>query len=153
MRLPLEKLAQKYQGNVYRAAFSICKNSNDAEDVMQETFLTYYKKEEQQFINEEHIKAWLLRVAINQAKNLKHSFWHKNRQNLEDYMQEISFEAPEDRELFWAVMALPENYRTIIHLFYYEDYSIKEISDILHVNENTVKTRLHRGRMLLKDKF
>ncbi len=153
MRLPLEKLAQKYQGNVYRVAFSICKNSNDAEDVMQETFLTYYKKEEQQFKNEEHIKAWLLRVAINQAKNLKHSFWYRNRQNLEDYTQGISFEAPEDRELFWAVMALPENYRTIIHLFYYEDYSIKEISDILHVNVNTVKTRLHRGRMLLRDKF
>ena len=153
MRLPLQELVRKYQGNVYRAAFSICKNANDAEDVVQETFLTYYKKADQQFESEEHIRAWILRVAINKAKNLKHSFWHKNRQNLEDYVQEINFETQEDCELFWAVMALPENYRTIIHLFYYEDYSIKEISDILHVRENTVKTRLHRGRMLLKDKF
>lgn len=72
MRLPLQELAQKYQGNIYiyRAAFSICKNSNDAEDVMQETFLTYYKKEEQQFKNEEHINCYC-RLKSKMQRNIK----------------------------------------------------------------------------------
>lgn len=152
MRLPLETLAQKYQDNVYRAAFSVCKNPQDAEDVTQETFLSYHRSS-QQFESEEHIRAWLLRVAINKGKNLRLSFWSRNRQNVEDYMESLVFEFPEDRGLFTAVMALPEKYRTVIHLFYYEDYTVREIAQIVGVSEGTVKTRLHRGREMLKNKL
>ncbi|MCH5351938.1 MAG: sigma-70 family RNA polymerase sigma factor [Acutalibacter sp.] len=150
MRLPLETLAQKYQISVYRAAFSVCKNPQDAEDVTQETFLSYHRSSGQ-FESEEHIRAWLLRVAINKGKNLRLSFWARNRQSLEDYLESLIFEEPEDRDLFTAVMALPEKYRTVIHLFYYEDYTVKEIAKILGAGEGTVKTRLHRGREMLKN--
>lgn len=151
MRLPLEILAQKYQISVYRAAFSICKNPQDAEDVTQETFLAYHRSS-RQFESEEHIRAWLLRVTINKGKNLQLSFWTRNRQSMEDYMESLVFEEPGDRDLFTAVMALPEKYRTVIHLFYYEDYTVKEIAKIVGASESTVKTRLHRGREMLKNK-
>jgi len=74
MRQPVQELIERYQKNLYAAAFNICKNQMDAEDVVQETFVQYYtiKKE---FENERHIRAWLLRVAINKAKNLSMTFW------------------------------------------------------------------------------
>lgn len=65
-------------------------------------------------------------------------------------MDELEFQEPEDRSLFEAVMRLPEKYRIVIHLFYYEEYSIEEISATLHSHPGTVKSRLSRGRKLLK---
>ena len=73
--------------------------------------------------------------------------------SLEDYMETLSFETPESGELFEAAMNLPEKYRIVIHLFYYEDYSIHEIAGILKLSENNVKVRLSRGRSLLKEKL
>ena len=67
--------------------------------------------------DEDHIRAWLLRVAINRARDQKRSFWEKHRVSWEDYMETLSFEAPEDKSLFEAVMSLPAKYRTVIHLF------------------------------------
>ena len=66
-------------------------------------------------------------------------------------MDELAFEEPEDSRLFEAVMALPEKYRTVIHLFYYEDYAVDEIADILRRPKGTVKSQLNRGRTLLKN--
>ena len=68
-------------------------------------------------------------------------------------MNELEFEAPEDSRLFEAVMELPDKYRTVIHLFYYEEYSVREIADILRCREGTVKSQLSRGRALLKTKL
>ena len=65
-------------------------------------------------------------------------------------MNELTFEAPEDSRLFEAVMRLPDKYRIVIHLFYYEDYTIAEIAQILKRREGTVKSQLNRGRKLLK---
>lgn len=70
---------------------------------------------------------------------------------LEDYVEQLPFESKEDSTLFETVLGLPEKYRIVIHLFYYEDYSIREIAQILHISESNVKTRLSRGRKLLKD--
>ena len=125
-------------------------NAEAAEDVVQDTFIQYhtYKKE---FDTEEHIRAWLIRVAINKAKNITRSFWHRNKCNLEEYMETLTFETPESETLFDTVMKLPEKYRIVLHLFYYEDYTTQEISDILHLSVNNVKTRLSRGRALLKE--
>lgn len=130
--------------------FNICRNQQDAEDVVQDTFIQYhtYKKE---FDTEEHIRAWLIRVAINKAKNITRSFWHRNKCNLEEYMETLTFETPESETLFDTVMKLPEKYRIVLHLFYYEDYTTQEISDILHLSVSNVKTRLSRGRALLKE--
>ena len=123
-----------------------------ADDAVQDTYLRYcsYDKE---FTDEDHIRAWLLRVAINRARDQKRSFWEKHRVSWEDYMETLSFEAPEDKSLFEAVMSLPAKYRTVIHLFYYEDYSVTRIAEILHLREGTVKSQLNRGRQLLKTKL
>jgi len=150
MRLPVQDLMNMYKNNVYAAAFSICKNASDAEDVVQDTFLQYYMTHIN-FDNEQHIRAWLLRVAINKAKNIQSSFRRKNEMSLEDYVETLTFETPESRELFEEVMKLPEKYRVVIHLFYYEDYSVKEIAKILRTTESSVKVRLSRGRAKLKD--
>jgi RNA polymerase sigma-70 factor (ECF subfamily) len=152
MRLEFDTLIHRYQDSVYHAAFSICKNAQDAEDVTQDTFIAYYNSK-QDFQSEEHIRAWLLRVAINKGKDLLRSFWRRNRLSWEEYVDTLTFEHPEDGDLFRTVMDLPEKYRVVIHLHYYEDYAVKEIAKILRVSENTVKVRLHRGRILLKEKL
>ena len=150
MKLPVQDLMNMYKNNVYAAAFSICKNASDAEDVVQDTFLQYYMTHKN-FDNEQHIRAWLLRVAINKAKNIQSSFWHRNGMPLDDFIETLSFETPETKELFEEVMKLPEKYRVVVHLFYYEDYSIKEIAKILRTTESNIKVRLSRGRVKLKD--
>ena len=150
MRLPVQDLMNMYKNNVYAAAFSICKNASDAEDVVQDTFLQYYMTHIN-FDNEQHIRAWLLRVAINKAKNIQSSFWHRNGMPLDDFIETLSFETPETKELFEEVMKLPEKYRVVVHLFYYEDYSIKEIAKILRTTESNIKVRLSRGRVKLKE--
>lgn len=150
MRLPVQELMNMYKNNVYATAFSICKNASDAEDIVQDTFLQYYMTHKN-FESEQHIRSWLLRVAINKAKNIQSSFWRRNRMPLDDYIETLSFETPETKELFEEVMKLPEKYRVVVHLFYYEDYSIKEIAKILRTTESNIKVRLSRGRAKLKD--
>ncbi len=152
MRQSVEELFEKYQNNIYAAAFNICKNTEDAKDVVQDTFIQYYSLKKD-FDDEQHIRAWLIRVAINKAKNMNRTFWRKNKVSLEEYMETLTFETPESEELFETVMRLPEKYRIVIHLFYYEDYSVHEIADILKISESNVKVRLSRGRALLKAKL
>ena len=150
MRLETEVLVQRYKDDVFKAAFSIVKIPEDAEDIAQETFLRYWNSEKE-FESEAHIKAWLLRVAINRAKNTVLSFWWRNRTSYEDYMARLEFETESDHHALEAILSLPQKYRIVLHLHYYEEYSIKEIAYILSLNENTVKTRLARGRQLLKN--
>ena len=150
MRQSVQELMTIYQGSLFAAAFNICKNAQDAEDVVQDTFVRYYtiKKE---FDSEQHIRAWLIRVAINRAKNVSHTFWRQNRVSLEEYMETLPFATPEASDLFEAVMKLPEKYRIVTHLFYYEDYAVREIANILKLSESNVKARLSRARKLLKE--
>ncbi|MCI8490874.1 MAG: sigma-70 family RNA polymerase sigma factor [Lachnospiraceae bacterium] len=152
MRQSVQELFEIYQNNLYAVAFNVCKNAEDAEDVVQDTFIQYYSLKKE-FDNEQHIRAWLIRVAINKAKNMNRAFWRRNKMSLEDYMETLSFETPESGELFEAVMNLPEKYRIVVHLFYYEDYTVHEIADILKLSESNVKVRLSRGRALLKEKL
>lgn len=149
MRRPVEELAEKYRDSVFRAALSVSRNPEDAKDVVQDTFIQYMSSS-RQFDSEEHIRAWLLRVAINKSKNVMASFWNRKRGALEDYMENTQFQEPEDRSLVEAVFSLPEKYRVVIHLYYYEDYPVREIAGILHISEGTVKSRLSRGRASLK---
>ena len=133
-------------------AFNVCKSTQDAEDVVQDTFLQYISVKKH-FETEQHIRAWLIRVAINKAKNKNAAFFRRHVVPLEDYMETVSFDSPESSEVFEVVMGLPEKYRVVIHLFYYEDYSVKEIADILKITESNVKVRLSRGRLILKNKL
>lgn len=149
MKLSVDETFYKYGDRIFRAAFTVCRNREDADDVVQDTLLRYYTQRKD-FESETHLKAWLLRVAINRARDLTAAFWRKHTVVWEDYMEELAFEAPEDGRLLDAVLRLPEKYRTVIHLFYYEDYSVSEIAKILRRAEGTVKSQLNRGRALLK---
>ena len=150
MRTDTGILAEKYKNALFAAAFSVCKNPQDAEDAVQDAFIKYHSMQKE-FESEEHIKAWLLRVAINRARDISRSFFRKNSVALEDYLETLTFSFPGDRSLFETVMGLPEKYRLALHLFYYEDYSVKEIASLLSIREGSVKTRLSRGRAMLKD--
>lgn len=152
MRQSAQELFETYRDSLYIIAFNVCKNTEDAKDVVQDTFMQYYtgKKE---FEDEQHIRAWLIRVAVNKAKNLNRTFWRKNKVSLEEYMDTLEFTTPESGELFETVMRLPEKYRIVVHLFYYEDYTVREIANILKLSEGNVKVRLSRARFLLREKL
>ena len=152
MRIQTEILIDRYRDRLFAAAFSVCRNAEDADDVVQETFIKYHMQT-RQFESEEHIRAWLIRVAVNAAMNINRSFWRRASVPLEDYMETLEFETPEAETLFDEVMRLPEKYRVVIHLFYYEDCPVKEIADILKLSEGNVRVRLNRARTLLKNRL
>ena len=150
MRQSVQELAASYQGSLFAAAFNVCKNAQDAEDVVQDTFVQYYTTKKE-FESEQHIRAWLMRVAVNKAKNVNRTFWRRNKISIEDYMETLVFETPAAETLFETVMQLPEKYRIVIHLYYYEEYAVREIAQILKLSESNVKIRLSRGRTMLKE--
>ena len=148
------KIVEKYANIVFRTAYSYCKNRSDAEDIVQNTFLklltgTY------EFRDEEHLRKWLIRVTVNQAKNLHLSFWKQKVLPLECSEAEPNpqFETEEQSRLFDAVRELPPKYRIVVHLYYYEEYSVKEIAQILKIRETTVQTQLMRARNKLKSRL
>ena len=149
MKRSVDDAFREYGGRVFTAAFQICGNKADADDVVQDTFVKYYTLD-REYESEAHLKAWLLRVAINRAKDVAGSFWRRNTVSWEEYMEELDFAAPEDSRLFQAVMQLPRKYRVPIHLHYYEEYSVEEIAKLLRCRPGTVKSQLSRGRRLLK---
>ena len=149
MRLSVDEAFHRFGDRTFSAAFSVCRNHADADDAVQDTFIKYHSMG-LDYESEEHIRAWLVRVAVNRAKDIAGSFWHRNRVDWEAYMDELPFESEEDRGLFEAVMRLPDKYRIVIHLFYYEEYAVSEIAKILRLREGTVKSQLNRGRKLLK---
>lgn len=142
----------KYADMVYRVAMNQMKNKQDAEDIFQEVFIKWMKYRNQ-FENEEHEKSWLIRVTINQCKNVLTSSWRKRNQELSDEIQNtMVYEDTyaEESELMKTIAKLPEKYRIVIHLFYYEDLSVAEICKVTGQKESTVKTQLTRGRRKLK---
>ncbi|MCR5119476.1 MAG: sigma-70 family RNA polymerase sigma factor [Lachnospiraceae bacterium] len=147
-----DRICEKYGDRLYAAAFNICRQPQDAEDAVQDALIALYRSDKE-FESEEHIKAWLLRVTVNAAKSTIRLFWNRNRTSYEDYMDSLVFEDASDKTLMDEVLALPEKYRIVLHLHYFEEYKTREIADILNISENTVKTRLLNGRKLLKTKL
>lgn len=142
-------LAQRYIDTVYRVAFNYIKSPADADDITQNVFLKLLQ-EKQAFDSEDHVKHWLIRVTVNECKNLVRSRWWKAA-SFEDYAASLTFDNQAQSELFYTVMALPRKYRLPIYLHYYEGYSTQEIGVILKIPKNTVCTRLKRGRELLRE--
>jgi len=141
---------EMYSDTVYRIGFSYLKNKNDADDVVQETFLRLVKQNGG-FESDEHVKAWLIVTAANFCKSLLGHWWNK-RADLED--TEIPVEAEYgNRELLEAIWKLPPNVRVSIYLFYYEGYSSKEIAKMLRKPDGTIRSYLHQGREKLKDQL
>ncbi len=144
-----EELISKYSDMVYRVAYARAQNVEDAKDITQDVFLKYMKAGKN-FRDEEHRKAWLLTVAVNTGNTFMKSAWMRHRATLIEAGEE-SETMEEKSEVFYAVKELPEKYRVVIHLFYYEELSLKEISKILKITETALKSRLHRARTMLKD--
>ncbi len=140
---------QRYSDTIYRVAFHSCKNPADAEDIVQNVLLKLYR-EQKPFESEEHVRRWVIRVAVNESKKLVCSAWFRKSAPLEEYAGTMEFEAPEESELFLAVMSLPKKYRVPVYLFYYEDYPVKEVAALCGLKESTVQTRLQRARERLK---
>jgi len=137
-------IVRKYSPALLRAAFSVLRNTADAQDAAQEAFLRLLEKRPA-FNDEQHEKVWLLRVTINAAKNMRGS-----SSRTEPLEENTAFVYEEYSETLNAVLSLPVKYRTVIHLYYYEGYSIKEIAAILDTPAATVGTWLARGREKLK---
>lgn len=149
----IDEAVRRYADLVYRLALLNTKNCSDAEDVFQEVFLKLFRH--QKHIQcEEHLKAWLIRVTINQCKSVVTSAWNRHNVILDmSGFPEQPRKKEEDAKVYDMVKSLPEKYRQVIHLYYYEELSIKEIAEILDKKEATVKTRLARARKLLQQKL
>ena len=146
MCISRREMTEKYYDMVYRLALSYTKSRTHADDVAQEVFLRFLRTDKV-FESEEHIKAWLIKVTVNRSKSVFSDLWVKRTVPLEE---DIPFSSPELSDVYFAVLKLPPKYKTAIHLFYYEDMSVKSIAECLGEKEATVKTLLHRGRKILK---
>ncbi|MBQ7122203.1 MAG: sigma-70 family RNA polymerase sigma factor [Clostridia bacterium] len=131
---------------VYRLAFSQMKNKDDADDVYQEVFCRYIKKNPC-FNSDEHEKAWFIRVTLNCSKTVMKSFWKTKVVELDDCAEITQVEKD---DLSFALAQLPKRYNAVIHLFYYEDLSTSDISKILKISESNVRMLLTRARRELK---
>ena len=144
----VDEVIDKYSDMVYRLAFAQMKNKHDAEDVFQDVFLRYISKP-RTFESEEHRKAWLIRVTINRSRSIFAALFRKN-EPLDDSLEA---KATEDNDLSEYLSLLPQRYRSVVHLFYYEELSVKQISEILGAKESTVRTWLTRARSILGEKI
>lgn len=153
-RITADGAVDRYADMVYRLALSQMKNRADADDLFQEVFVrlvgNVHKLE-----SWEHTKAWLIRVTANCARKHFDQYWNKNVFGMED-AEQVGSEAVNDvaageHPVRLAVESLPPKYRLVIHLFYYEQFSVREIAKMTDQKESTVKSRLFRAREMLKE--
>jgi len=128
------------------------KNYSDTEDIFQTVFLKYVLTSVV-FENEEHEKAWFIRVTINACKDLLKSFFRSHVTSLDELIEQPEKLSEDYREVFEAVLSLPPKYRDVVYLHYYEEYTAPEISRILGKNVNTIYTLLSRSKQMLRKKL
>lgn len=145
----IRETMEKYSDMVYRIALTRSGIVENAEDIFQNVFIKYSQKKPK-FASEEHKKAWLIRVTINISKNFINQAWNRKVVNLDE---NLKFETQEENDVFSVVCELPEKYRTVIYLFYYEGYKVNEIAKLLKTKDGTVKTWLSRSREALREKL
>lgn len=145
----LEAKIKEHSNMVYKIAFLMLKNKEDAEEIYQETFIKLYENFKK-MKNDEHMKHWLIRVTINNCKMLLRK---RKRENLTELDENISFEDNSNITSIEAVKKLPEKYRIVIYLYYYEQYKVHEMSKILKISEGTIKSQLSRAREILKNEL
>lgn len=147
---------EKYKDMLYRIAFSNMKNHADAQDAVQEAFVRYLRWDGE-FTETEHEKAWFIRTVINICRDMQKSAWNKRVTTVEEWpdaeMGHFILPYGIEDDMVWRIMELPDKYRNPMYLFYYEDYSIREIAGSLEQREATVKTHLRRGREMLKQQI
>ena len=145
--LSYEQVVRKYAQNVSSACMMRLQNWADAEDCFQNTFLKLYQKSPD-FKNENHLKAWLLRVAINECKNCIRD--NRRHLPLDSALNLLAPSSEDDADLSWALLKLEGDYREVVYLYYVERMKVREIAEILGKNQNTAKTLLSRGREKLR---
>lgn len=144
-----DRIVRTYIDDVFRTALACCRNKSDAEDAVQNTFFKLFTADTD-FTDEEHIRRWLIRVAVNECKNHLRSAWRRNVSYLDELEHEPVRDSSRDDDLLYEIGRLPVKYSSVLHLFYYEGYRCSEIADILHISESNVQTRLMRARNMLK---
>ena len=147
------KLYDLYGEMVFRICFIHLKNQQDAYDATQETFLKLLQ-DDKSFHNDEHAKAWLITVSSNICKNMLKSFWYKNRAGSDALLllsQEETAVNAEHNEVLEAVLRLPQKYKDLVYLHYYEGYSIEEIAKMMGKKSSTLRSRLSKAKRLLRD--
>jgi len=142
----IEEKVKQYENKLYRTALAVVGNNADAEDIIQEVFVKLFQKRPK-FESSDHETAWLIRVTVNLCKNYLRSHWWKKVIPLLDTHPA---QEAQQHDTMQAVLALPSKYRVVIHLYYYEGYSTKEIAEITEQKESTVRQILTRARRKLK---
>ncbi len=148
--LSYEQVIEKYKKTVGAVCVMRLQNWADAEDCFQNTFFKLFRSAPD-FNDENHLKAWLIRVAINECNK----YIRKNCHHIQiEKVNDDSVDFPQDSvDMSWALMRLDKKYREVLYLHYCEDYEVKEIAEILKKSPNTVKTLLRRGRDKLKNLY
>lgn len=146
----IKVLVDKYSNMIFRICYGVLCNRDDAEDALQDTFLKYLTKAPD-FQNDEHEKAWLIRVATNISKNMS-IVRHRRKTFDADELVDMGV-TDEDRYVFEAISELPVKFKIVMMLYYIEGYSVKEVSNLISVSEDAVRKRLQKGRELLKLKI
>ncbi|MGG1639210.1 RNA polymerase sigma factor [Paenibacillus sp. FSL K6-3182] len=148
------EFSEMYERNidmVYRLCFILLKNTMDADDAVQSVFLKLFKHNKT-FNDREHEKAWLIVTAKNTCKDVLKSWWKSRRVDVDVLSEKTYWDNNEQqRDILEKLLRLPEKYRTVLYLYYVEDYSVKEISKLLDRKESTLQTQLSKGRTRLKD--
>lgn len=146
----ITEIYKRNQAILYKICYLYMKNSHDAEDILTETFCKLIDRAPA-FDSFEHEKAWLIRVATNLCKNQLKSWW-RHHEDLEDYKELIGTEDQEDQysELLNALMCLPDKYKTVVVLYYYEGYKSEEISEIIGKPASTIRNYLCEARIILR---
>ena len=134
---------------VYQIAFMHFKNRSDAEDAVQNVFLKVYDLKPV-FDNEKHEKAWFIVTARNHCRDIMRTWWFRRRSSDETELMYNQFDDEEEGEITRVLMNLPAKYREILYLYYYKEYSVKEIADMLNMKESTLRTQLCRARDKMK---
>lgn len=148
----INRAIDRYADTVRRLCMIHLKNYADTEDIFQTVFLKYALSSVV-FENGEHEKAWIIRVTINACKDLLKSFFRSRVTSLDSLIDQAAPDAQQHREVLQAVLSLPQKYRDVIYLHYYEGYSAPEIGNILGKNVNTIYTLLARSRQMLREKL
>ncbi|MEG0730908.1 MAG: sigma-70 family RNA polymerase sigma factor [Vagococcus sp.] len=152
--LNIEEVLEEYSDMVYRIACTQMKQQTDADDVYQEVFLRLVRNY-RKIKSKEHLKYWLIRVTMNCCYSALGSSWKKHQAKYEENQLIVEQAIEKDDELedlLEACFELNEKDRLIIHLFYFEGYSLKEIADLLEISLSATKTRLSRARDVLREK-
>ncbi len=148
----LEKTICEYKNTVYGIALTMLMNKSDTDDVFQEVFLLYYLKQ-LSFDNEAAKRAWLIRTTVFKCRQQNSSKWNQHIDKTDEFNGDISLETQEDKEVYSAVMELPQKIREAVYLHCFVGLSVNETAKILGVRANTVSMRLNRAKKLLRKRL